>query len=89
MIVIFLLLLVVGGLLILVCVLRAKAAKKEVREATDRVYDAIEEREVMATRKNEAYGHIGGHIGGEGRGRWGKSSKEMPTGEDREYEEVC
>lgn len=55
-----------GGMLLLLCVLKAKAAKakKEVREATDTVYDTIQEREVVATRRNEAYGHIGHNDGG-------------------------
>ena len=77
--VVLLLLLAVDGVLFLVCVLRAKASRREGREDGERVYDTIQEREreVIATERNEAYGHFDG----------GGRRKEHST-EDLEYEEI-
>ena len=47
---VLLLLLAVGGVLFLVCVLRAKASRRERREDGERVYDTIQETEVIARR---------------------------------------
>ena len=47
-----------GGVAVL-CVLRAMSSRSEVRGDTDRVYDTIQEREVIATERNTAYGHVG------------------------------
>ena len=41
------------------CVLRARSSRSEVRGDTDMVYDTIQEREVIATERNTAYGHVG------------------------------
>ena len=60
-VVMVLLLMGVGGVL---CVLRVRSSRSEVRGDTDRVYDAIQEREVIATERNTAYGHVG--VGGGG-----------------------
>ena len=39
-------------------------ARSEVRGDTDMVYDTIQEREVIATERNTAYGHVGVMEGG-------------------------
>ena len=41
------------------CVLRVRSSRSEVRGDNDRVYDIIQEREVIATERNTAYGHVG------------------------------
>ena len=63
-IVAILLLLAVGGVLFLACVLRAKTSRREGRDG-ERVYDTVEEREVIGTVRNQAYGHVGGREGTE------------------------
>ena len=60
-VVMVLLLMGVGGVL---CVLRVRSSRSEVRGDVDRVYDTIQEREVIATERNTAYGHIGEGGGG-------------------------
>ena len=60
-VVMVLLLMGVGGVL---CVLRVRSSRSEVRGDSDRVYDTIQEREVIATERNTAYGHVG--VGGGG-----------------------
>ena len=48
---VLLLLMAAGGVMFtaVLCVLRAKSSRSEVRADTDRVYDTIQEREVIAT----------------------------------------
>ena len=75
-----------GGVLFLVCVLRAKASRREGREDGERVYDTIPEREVIGTVRNQAYGHVGG---GEGMMRVDATEMEEMEGmegADRDYD---
>ena len=66
------------------CVLRARSSRSEVRGDTDRMYDTIQEREVIATERNTAYGHVG--VGG---GVRSDASVVMEGGtDDVEYEEI-
>ena len=57
---VLLLLMAAGGVVFtaVLCVLRARSSRSEVRGDTDRVYDTIQEREVIATERNTAYGHM-------------------------------
>ena len=71
-----LLLLAVCGMLYLVCVLRAKVSTTEGREEEN---NAMQDREVIETERNEAYGHIG-----EGRARRVAESHQN-EGADSEY----
>ena len=71
---VLLLLLAVGGVLFLVCVLRAKASG---REDGERVYDTIQETEVIRTWKNSAYGLY-----------QGEEERYIHVQTDAEYEEV-
>lgn len=57
---VLLLLLAACCVLLIVCVLRAVKEAKEVREGTDRAYDIMQERDVIGTRRNEAYGNADG-----------------------------
>ena len=68
------------------CVLRARSSRSEVRGDTDRVYDTIQEREVIATERNTAYGHVG--VGGGVRMTRNDASVVMEGGTDVEYEEI-
>ena len=69
------------------CVLRARFSRSEVRGDTDRVYDTIQEREVIATERNTAYGHVG--VGGGVRMTRSDASVVMEAGTDGvEYEEI-
>ena len=69
------------------CVLRARSSRSEVRGDTDRVYDTIQEREVIATERNTAYGHVG--VGGGVRMTRSDASAVMEGVTDNvEYEEV-
>ena len=74
---VFLLLLAVGGVLFLVCVPRAKASRREGREDGERVYDTIQETEVIGTWKNSAYGLY-----------QGEEERYIHVQTDAEYEEV-
>ena len=59
----FLVLLMAAGCVLFIavmCVLRARSSVREVKQDADRIYDTIEEREVI----NKAYGHIGEAKGG-------------------------
>ena len=68
------------------CVLRARPSRSEVRGDTDRVYDTIQEREVIATERNTAYSHVG--VGGGVRMTRSDASVVMEGGTDVEYEEI-
>ena len=86
---ILLLLMAAGGVVFtaVLCVLRARSSRSEVRGDTDRVYDTIQEREVIATERNTAYGHVG--VGGGVRMTRSDASAVMKGGtDDVEYEEV-
>ena len=63
---ILLLLMAAGGVAFtaVLCVLRAKSSRSEVRGDIDRVYDTIQEKEAIATKRNTAYGHV--DVGGGG-----------------------
>ena len=83
---VLLLLMAAGGVVFtaVLCVLRARSSRSEVRGDTDRVYDTIQEREVIATEINTAYGHVG-----EGGGvRMARSDARDGRTDDVEYEEV-
>ena len=82
---VLLLLMAAGGVVLtaVLCVLRVRSSRSEVWGDTDRVYDTIQEREVIATERNTAYGHVG--VGGGV--RMTRSVMEGGTG-DVEYEEV-
>ena len=76
------------------CVLRARASRSEVRGDTDRVYDTIQEREAIATERNTAYTHVGVRARGDvgmtscvGLGEGLKSDVSVGSS-DVEYEEV-
>ena len=68
------------------CVLRARSSRSEVRGDADRVYDTIQEREVIATERNTAYSHVG--VGGGVRMTRSDASVVMEAGTDVEYEEI-
>ena len=69
------------------CVLRVRSSRSEVRGDTDRVYDTIQEREAIATERNTAYGHVG--VGGGVRMTRSDASDVMDgRTDDVEYEEV-
>ena len=83
---VLLLLMTAGGVVFtaVLCVLRVKSSRSEVR---GRVYDTIQEREVIATERNTAYGHVG--VGGGVRMTRSDASAVMEGGiDDVEYEEV-
>ena len=86
-IVVVLLLLAVGDVLFLVCVLGARASRREGREDGERVYDTVQEREVIGTVRNQAYGHVG-----QGKGtemvRVDATEMEETKGADREYDPI-
>ena len=74
------------------CVLRARSSRSEVRGDTDRVYDTIQEREVIATERNTAYGHVSLRVDvrmtrSVGLGEGVKSDASAGS-DDLEYEEV-
>ena len=88
---VLLLLMAAGGVVFtaVLCVLRARSSRSEVRGDTDRVYDTIQEREVIPTERNTAYayGHVG--VGGGVRMTRSDTSAVMEGGtNDVEYEEV-
>ena len=68
------------------CVLRARSSRSGVRGDPDRVYDTIQEREVIATERNTAYGHVG--VRGGVRMTRSDASVVMEAGTDVEYEEI-
>ena len=73
-----------GGVVLtaVLCVLRVRSSRSQVRGDADRVYDIIIE-EVIATERNMAYGHVG--VGGVR----SDASVVMEGGtDDVEYEEV-
>ena len=86
---VLLLLMAAGGVVFtsVLCVLRARSSRSEVRGDTNRVYDTIQEREVIATERNTAYSHVG--VGGGVRMARSDTSAVMEEGiGDVEYEEV-
>ena len=86
---VLLLVMAAGGVVFtaVLCVLRVRSSRSEVRGDTDRVYDTIQDREVIATERNTAYGHVG--VGGGVRMTRSDASAVMEEGiGDVEYEEV-
>ena len=85
---VLLLVMAAGGVVFtaVLCVLRARSSRSEVRGDTDRVYDTIQEREVVATERNTAYGHVG--VGGGVRMTRSASAVMEGGTDDVEYEEV-
>ena len=85
MVIVVLLLIAAGGV-VFTCVLRARSSRSEVRGDTDRVYDTIQEREVIATERNTAYGHVS--VGDGVRMTRSDAGAVMEAETDVEYEEI-